>query len=242
MKTLINILFPGIFLCGLIACDHENVQESKATELGKDNSEQIDVSTTSQLGFSKTVEDVTARTYSPKEFVDYVKAADHLNKSKTIGTVEYRLTSLPSEYMACNELKSNEIEQTLFEETLKEYEGTEYYMLQIEVEGSVTELAKVNLSSQEEYQQRIVYLSFGMQSDLKAVNQDGVEIPCSIYHFERTYNITPFSTFLIGFDEGQLKDATERTIVLEDNLFENGLIKFNWSTNQLKNIPQIKLL
>ena len=179
---------------------------------------------------------------APADYVNYIKTATHLNKTKSIAGVDYRLSYLPIEYMVCNELKSNSISQVDFDKSLEGFKGTEYYMLQIEVPGTVTELAKVNLTSQQEYQERIVYLSFGMQSDIKAVNEDGLETLCEVYHFERTYNATPYSTFIIGFSDDHLKKSKERTIVLEDNLFNNGLIKFNWSTDQLKIIPQIKLL
>ncbi len=178
----------------------------------------------------------------PEDFVDYVRHADHLNKKKLVDGVEYRLTALPSEFMACNEFKSNDISLSEFRSALNGYEGTEYYQLQIEVPGVAAEIASVNLTSQQEYRDRISYLAFSMQNDLKVVDENGVEVPCSVYHFERTYNVTPYSTFLIGFETGPVAKSMERTVVLEDNLFNNGLIKFNWSKDQLSNIPQIKLL
>lgn|GEM_PF-897290 len=177
---------------------------------------------------------------TPSEFVAYIKTAEHLNKTKTIGDVQYQITHLPKEYMASNEIRDDNVAQSVFDSIRNTYDGVEYYMIKIEVPGAGMELAKINLSYQAEYEERIKYLSFDMQNNLKAITDDSSEINCTVYHFERTYNITPYSTFLIGFPDEKLKSSKFRTVVLNDNLFNNGLIKFKLSLDQLLNTPILK--
>ncbi|MBL4706128.1 MAG: hypothetical protein JKY54_16500 [Flavobacteriales bacterium] len=239
MNWTVKIAVLVLASCTLASCGSavNNVSETNDLAALNDN-----VTQSGKLILDGSEKVVIEAKKTPVEYVNFIKNATHLHRTKTIAGVDYRLSYLPTEYMVCNELKSNEISKAEFIKALEGFVGTEYYMLQIEVPGTVTELAKVNLTYQQQYQERIAYLSFGMQSDIKAISDDGTEVFCNVYHFERTYNATPYSTFIIGFPDDELEHAKERTIALEDKLFNNGLIKFNWSTDQLKVIPQITLL
>ncbi len=178
----------------------------------------------------------------PSEYVKWMKSLESgLPKVKTLQDIEFTAYPLSPEFMACNDLRENNVDQQLWDSTIVNYRGMKYFMLRIDALNFGDELAKYQLQSQAEYQERIMYLSFEQQGNLSVQTDDGRDVPCVLYHFERTYGVTPYSTFMLGFDEASLEGAKELTLTLDDQLFDKGLVKFTWSTEVLKNIPKVEV-
>ena len=76
-----------------------------------------------------------------------------------------------------------------------------------------------------------------MQNDLFLV-RDQDTIPCSLYHFERTYNIAPYCTLLLGFDK-KFKKFSSYQILYVDRLFSNKIITFNFLKESFERIPKL---
>ena len=116
----------------------------------------------------------------------------------------------------------------------------EYYELKIQIDDFIEETIKYELQDMTEYQNRLSYLSFNMQKDLTMKVNDNKLAPCKLYHYERTYGLAPYTKVLIGFSKEDIGESTlERTIILNDRLFNKGLIKFNYSSSTLLEIPKI---
>jgi hypothetical protein len=206
-------------------------------------SDKIDLEQQFQEGDLTPQFNFTSKVLSPSEYVKWVK--DPLNglvKTKQINDLQFSITYLPSLYMICNDLKKDKITKNELLDLSIQYEDFEYYLLKIEALESELELAKYKVRNQAEYEERIKYYSFGMQRDIIAEIESETQVPCELYHFERTYNITPYSSFLIGFPKDAIGDSKERTIVLNEQIFNKGLVKFKWTTAEQDNIPQIELL
>jgi|TARA_B110000438_G_C15617304_1_gene564916 hypothetical protein len=180
---------------------------------------------------------------SATNYIAWVKNEDNqLNRSKTIQDIRFRVNYLPLDYMLCNELKKSNVSKKELELLKQEYNGMEYYELKIEALKFNDELAKYQLQSQGQYQERIQYLAFDMQNNISLQTEDNRLVECKLYHFERTYGITPYSTFLLGFSKEDIAAAKERTIVIDDKLFNKGLIKFNWTEQALNNVPKLSVI
>jgi hypothetical protein len=165
-----------------------------------------------------------------------------LTRTKKIQEFNYTLRYVPLSYLIANELKKPSITIAEYDSLLTEYDGMEYFELRIQIDGFNDETAKYQLDDMGLYQQRIVYMSFAMQENLKIVDEKGIEAPCELFHFERTYGIAPYATFLMGFAKSKLAEAKEYTVVFEDNLFNKGILKFNWEISQLHNVPKLFVL
>lgn len=171
------------------------------------------------------------------------KVQKNFVRTKKIQEFTYTLKYIPVDWMICNELKNEAPSQAEIDSLRTCYEGMEYYELRLQVDHFDDEPAKYMLSSPQTYQERIMYMSFEMQEDLKAVVDNNRTIDCKLFNFERTYGLTPYATFLVGFSKEDIgKNTTERTIVFEDNLFHKGDIKFNWSSTLIENTPKLKAL
>lgn len=181
---------------------------------------------------------------SPKEYTEWTtKPNKFLIKEKTISEFNYKIKYLPTEQLVINELnKSNKPITTENINTLKkEYEGMEYFEMRVQVENYNDELAKYRVNDMSEYQTRIAYMAFAMQNNIKLSTEINNEIPCKLFHFERTYGITPYTTFLFAFSKQEIGNATERTVIYDDELFNKGRLKFNWSFKNIE-LPKIAIL
>jgi hypothetical protein len=175
-----------------------------------------------------------------EQFATWVSDKENnLTKNKTISDINYQLAYLPKEYMAYTELKQEKnLTQERFEEVKKNYTGMTYFKFRIETKSGSGELLKYKLSSGQQYNERIDYMSFRMQEDIILVQGKDTLYP-GMYHFERIYDIAPFATVMMAFDNKKFNPDGEFTIVFNDHLFHKGYIKYYYRTKQLIDLPNI---
>ena len=180
---------------------------------------------------------------SPKEYSNWVNQYNQnpLIKEKKIDQINYELKFVPVAQMINNDLRKKEITKKEYDSLYREYSGMEYYQLKLSIDDFNEEIIKYNLINAIQYQDRIKYVSFQMQNDIN-LEFEGNIVPCDLYHYERTYGVAPHAKILLGFSKEKIKeDIKERTIVFDDQLFNKGLIKYNYTSDQLENIPKIKV-
>lgn len=176
----------------------------------------------------------------PKAYVKWLQDVDNgIKKEKTIDDITFSLQYKPSEYVICMEEKKDQISDSLLKLKQAELSDMEYYDLTISLAEGQGELLKHNLTTVSEYDERIKYFAFDMQQDIKLI-EDGDTIPCSLYHFERTYDLAPYSKFLLGFMKGKNSEPKKRTLTFYDKIFNKGFIKFNYTDEDFNNIPKLK--
>lgn len=180
---------------------------------------------------------------SPHEYRDWVNhSSSPLIKQKEIAEFNYELKYLPVDYLITNEVHTNELNKEVHDSLVSEYDGMEYFELKLSVDQFNDEPAKYNIEDMSVYQQRIMYLSFAMQDDIYLEFHSGNKAKCKLYHNERIYGVGPYSKFLFGFSKEDIDaNSNDFTVVINDQLFNTGLIKFNWDRSILSNVPKIKL-
>jgi hypothetical protein len=177
---------------------------------------------------------------SPSEYVKYVAdEANGLVKTKNIGEVNIKVQYKPISYLIANEMRTNDISKADFDERKKELESMQYYNLTLDI-ADARNILNYNVSSQSHQQERIHYLSFGIQQDIRLM-ENGKELPCILYHFERTYDISKERTFLIAFNQDEsTKDAT-KTFILDSAVLGIGTIKIQFDGKNIQELPKMKL-
>jgi hypothetical protein len=175
---------------------------------------------------------------SPLEYVTWMRDVEHgLYKEKTIDNLTYSAQYKTEDYVTC--IEADDKANIQFKKTENE-EGNfvHFFDFKIKIENHNGEILKYNLSSPLQYDNRVKYLSFEAEKDIYLV--DGTDtIPCSIYHFERAYDVAPELTMILGFASKQ-KYISTKTLVFQDKIFDKGIIKFTIPANELANIPTIK--
>lgn len=186
--------------------------------------------------------DNTQEILSPKEFTHWVKEEKSpVKKEKAIGEFLFSALYKPYEYIICMEERNNSLPDTLLKRRIKEIDDMEYYDLKIELKNGKNELLKYNLSSPQQYTDRVNYFAFGMEKDIKLVVDGKDTILCGLYHFERAYDVVPFVKVVVGFKKSSEK-FKEKTLIFHDKIFENGIIKFHYTKKELNNIPKLKTI
>lgn len=190
--------------------------------------------------FSLMIMSCSNSTLSPSEYVKYV--ADESNglvKTKNIGEVNVKVQYKPIPYVIANELRTNDIDKDEFEKREKELSSMQYYNLTLDITDA-RNILNYNVSNQSHQQERIHYLSFGMQQDIRLM-ENGKELPCVLYHFERTYDISKERTFLVAFNQEESTKNATKTFILDSSVLGIGTIKIQFNGKDIQQLPKMKV-
>lgn len=177
------------------------------------------------------------------ELLHWVESEENLltrkHKEKDI---DYIATYCPVSYMIAKEFKANNIEESTFKQRSKDLEGFEYFKLRIQRNNSKEEVLLYNISNQQEYTDRIDYLSYGFEENVILVrnNFQDTLFP-ALFHFERTYGIVPYIDFVFSFKKDTACKDQRMQLVINDNVFGKGIFSYDFNRADLNNAPKFKL-
>ena len=157
-------------------------------------------------------------------------------RHKNIEGVDYDLIYLPGDFLAWKELQMSDMEIP-FDTLKKQYSQLEYYMLRININQQGKDLTNYSDTDPVDNNERISYLAFGMEKTIQLQQEENITSP-ALYHFERTFKITPYNTFMIAFDKENIK-TKRRTIVLKEELLGHGVLKFSFSQEEINTANEI---
>ena len=78
-----------------------------------------------------------------------------------------------------------------------------------------------------------------MQSDIYLI-EAGTRYPCVLYHFERSYGMSPNVTVTCGFKQDKESRNFTKTFVLDSDYLATGPTKLQIKDSDLQSIPQMK--
>jgi hypothetical protein len=172
----------------------------------------------------------------------FVEAEAKTNSHETkIKEVNFKLKYISAEEMALRNLGDvSKFTQASFDSMVKDYEGQLYFNLEVSIDHFNEEILhyKMDPSAGGAFEERVNYYSFNMQKDICIVIAEKDTIPCTMYHYERNYGISPKNNFMLGFETKQLKDAV---LVYDNKYLTTGPVKFALSEQELLNHSQIKI-
>jgi hypothetical protein len=222
-----NLIIAFVFLT--VACT-----DKKSNGFVKENDEQEE----NIIGETPGPE-VKAISMNVADFVKWCyDKKNQLNKVKEISELKYNLCYMPAASMAFVELRTEQYDYTKYKETCLNYSEMTYFNLKIEIPKNSGEILKYNLSSAGQYDKRVRYISFDMQNDI-CIIQDKDTLKPGLYQFERVFEVAPYATVMLAFDNKKFKPEKEFTICYNDKLFDKGYVKFNYKNGQLVNLPNI---
>lgn len=176
---------------------------------------------------------------SPLEYVSWVENPENgLRVSAATDDLVFTLQYQPIAYNVVREAKKPTLSKALLEQETRERDGLQYFMFRIALaNGQGGSLLKYKIREPGEFEQRVAYCASAMQGDFTlAAGTD--TLPCLLFHFERIYDIAPYSTFLLGFQKpaGPEQDLTLR---YADKLFDLDPVSITIKAAALHSIPPI---
>lgn len=172
-------------------------------------------------------------------YIRYIESAESgLHIQKESGKVRFSIQYKPIEYLALqNDPAHDPGKAGAQSEDLK---GFLYFNFCIGSSDGSSLLEGTDNSA--EHFERLNYCEFSMQNDFTLViGKDTV--PCGMYHFERSYNLSPNNNFILAFpDKNSYKNQADLSLVYTDHLFGTGKSVFTIKARDLENIPALKTL
>lgn len=231
MYTKYQIIVVGLF-CLLFLTQCQDSATVSNEGLNKNGDEYIVVDE----------KDVTGEVFSVQEYVNWMQDLKNgFRKEKRMDDLDFVLQYKPYEYIVCMEQREEKIHDTLLKSRIDELKGVQYFDLKILLNEQEGELLKYKISSNDQYQKRVNYFAFGMQDDIQLVEGNDT-LPCVLYHFERTYDVAPYCTILVGFNLDKNNFQKQKTFLFHDKTFNKGLLKFTFKENRLTNLPKLETI
>ncbi|MBI1227714.1 MAG: hypothetical protein GC192_20945 [Bacteroidetes bacterium] len=181
------------------------------------------------------------KTLAPIEYTRYVKSAESgLLKEKTLGDIRLQAFYKPIPFVISSEIRKKDISIKEFKDREEELKKTQYIDMSLSVVNGGGDITNYNVTNDFQQQQRLHYLSFLIQENIKLV--DGTDtLPPRLCHFERTYNLGKTSTFVLAFDRSTNTDKNDKTLIFDSPIFSTGPMKVRFDAEDLRKIPSLKL-
>lgn len=177
----------------------------------------------------------------PSDYIVWVEdPTNGLNKKKQVPPLEVTALYKPAEYIIANEERTNILSESVYQERSNKLLGMHYLTLKLGIEEEGKSVVDYQIETAQEKEERYNYLSFAMQRDIKLV--EGTDtLPCKLYHFERSYDLVSYRTFVLGFEKRKENEDKDKTLILDLAYFNTGPIKLNYKATDINSVPNIKL-
>lgn len=155
--------------------------------------------------------------------------------------INFKLNYIPAEAMALRELGDlSQATQASFDTLVKSYEDLLFFDLEISIDHFNEEMIHYGPPAQDEasFESRVAYYAFGMQKDICLTIAGKDTVPCTVYHYERNYGVSPQNHFMLGFPASRVKDAV---LVYDNHLLVTGPVKFALKEQDLLYHPKITI-
>ena len=181
---------------------------------------------------------------SPKKYIEFIQTTGNsiLTNNKSINGVLYKMKYIPIEYMI---LKSDFCKKEVFDEKkyFQEYsvnKNTLFFNLIISDESKSFKVKKLILDKSE-YTAALEKSNVQLQENIKLIIGEQI-IPCVLCHLEPPSSIKPDLRISFEFDISEKKLGKEDFLItMNDQLLDNGLIKFRFLNEELNRLPKLKL-
>lgn len=178
----------------------------------------------------------------PSDYVQWViNPENDLRKIKKVADIKIDVQYKPIPFIITNELRTNTINKKVYKKRVEELEGAQYFTIKVSVDPEVaTDITQYKVSNVEEHQNRLYYLSYQLQNDIKLIEGKDTLAP-QLFHFERAYDLAPHRTFVMAFETKKKNVNQDKVFLIDSPALETGPIKIKFKAEDLNNLPTLKL-
>ena len=146
----------------------------------------------------------------------------------TLSDIDFKATQVPIQYYI---LKNADSKEAAYIDSIYKLHSKER-IIEFEFKHDSKDDLLKNKYTKKDYTESVKYMSFKIENDFKVVTQSGDTIPCAGVHFERNFKLAPFKRLLLHF--GNIPENENIQLVYNDNLFKNGLLKYQFKETPIK--------
>lgn len=185
------------------------------------------------------------RTLDRDAYIHHVEQEDKgLTIKKTLDDVDYSLTLCPLDYVIAKEFRTDKVARTNYEKRRLDLEGFIYFKLSLSPKDRKEEVILHRANNEQVVKERLEYLSYGFEENIFTIrNNKRDTLPVSMYHFERTYGVTPNLEFLFSFKTDSLAGKNDKHIqvIIDDIVFNNTALTYEFDKEAFIHAPKLKL-
>ncbi len=173
------------------------------------------------------------------DYVRYVEDSKNglLVSLQNINNIRYTLQYQPADYLVFEELKSVSVSSEDFKTQYKRFKGLEHYVFKIN-RRAFDSLAEQKNDTSKTKKRLNDYFDFNIQKDIKLVNGNDT-ISCSISQCESSFGMTPYYTFVVGFENKTIEG--DRTFYFNGKKIGVGDVKLEVSGRSIDKIPELNM-
>lgn len=188
-----------------------------------------------------------------EDYVKYVTNEDNgILATKEINGINYQLQYEPINLKVLKKVKNRAVTVDQYKLEVENFKGSQYFIFKIALKNFQGDLLKYEVKDQSDYSNRVNYFSFQMQHDFYLLEGED-SLKCNLFHFERTYGVSPFCTFVLGFDSRDdileiprsltYKEniKNDKILIYNDQVFGVGTLKFKIKAIDINNIPELTI-
>ncbi len=178
------------------------------------------------------------KSYEPLAYKQWIESDESgLNKSKSIGDIEYKVQFLSPEYKLLINKGPIEIKEINIENELLNYKKDYSFSFTVTNLNGIPPL-RYQLYNEDEYFGRIEYMNSEVINDFYLLADKKDTIKCLFAHMERDFGISPELRLQVSF--GEIIEGKNIQFCYNDKMLNNGLIKFTIFWDNLQNLPELK--
>lgn len=181
---------------------------------------------------------------NPREYQTYITdPANGLTVHFSDNQTKMELTYLPFEWQAFeSSIADGKVDQAQYEKFKTENSGRLVYSLKVHFPEQQS-LEDYLASHYENYQDAMLYVEYEMKNDFKlsiAASTDSLE--AMAVHYQPSFGLKPYEEFLILFDSNDEDIETKSLhLTFHDQIFIKNDIKLIMDTDQIQNLPNLKI-
>ena len=171
-----------------------------------------------------------------KEYIRYVQSEKNgMHPVKLQNNIKAEVQYQPVEYVALLRY-GKDITPEQLDEVRKENDQMQVYTLTLSYLNNKADFINAGISNNQEKQRKLYYFSYSFQDHISLL-EDGKELPCVLYHFEKNADLVTSRTFVLGF-ENSTQVPPAATLILRSPWLDEQPIEITISKTK---IPSLKI-
>jgi len=171
-----------------------------------------------------------------------------LKVSKVVGPLKYVIQYEPIPYLVLIQNRDKLINDSFLNHEISNLEGMYYFKLRIETLDKNKDPMTLQISSVDDYHNRNLIFSDEFAENVRLV-ENGDTLHCEMFNLVNNYGLAPYMDLVLGFTKKKLVtseannngDVPEIKVLVNDDVFNAGLLRFSFQKNTISKIPELSL-
>lgn len=173
---------------------------------------------------------------TPEEYKKELVENRNWSKSTEIDGYTFKVDYIPANWIAYINSSGGNKTQDAYQKNLDEANGMYYFRIGIDA-GKGKNVLKRELEKEEEYFDRLYYVSYRMKDDLKLISGDKT-YPCELYVYERAYDLSSKLSIMAGFKK-PIDENEDVRLELYPAVLGTGKVKFEFKGTKIASAPKL---